>query len=68
MGTGEVKEAPVRVVLELDPGVEPISGTITAASGPAQSFNGLMQLVAALDGMREGQVATSEDEARSNGS
>jgi hypothetical protein len=39
-------------VLELEPGTEPISGSIGHESGPARSFAGLMQLVAALDDLR----------------
>lgn len=41
----------LRIVLELDLGVDPISGRIRADGEPA-AFDGWLQLVAALEAMR----------------
>ena len=47
------REQPLRIVLDLEPGSEPISGTIASGSDPGEPFAGVMQLVAALDRLRE---------------
>ena len=57
MGLGEGSSTePLRIVLDVEPGVEPISGTIATRSHPEETFAGVMQLVAALDRLRGDDV------------
>jgi hypothetical protein len=66
MGLEEGRREPLRIVLDVEQGVEPISGTIASGSDPAEPFAGVMQLVAALDRLRgdepEQQLAGVENE------
>jgi hypothetical protein len=65
MGLEEGRREPLRIVLDVEPGVEPISGTIASGSDPGEPFAGVMQLVAALDRMRgygDIEVPTTQDE------
>ena len=69
MGTEKESGSRLRIVLDLESGVEPISGTIASGTDPAEPFAGLMQLVAALDRLRDetpatGRVAAIENEQR----
>jgi hypothetical protein len=47
-----VQGEPLRIVLELEPGVEPVKGSASTASEPSVRFDGLMELVAAIDSLR----------------
>jgi hypothetical protein len=58
MGMEKESGGPLRIVLDLEPGAEPITGTIASGSRPRESFAGVMQLVAALDRLRD-QTAAS---------
>jgi hypothetical protein len=59
MGTERVHGERQRIVLDLEVGTDPITGTIAAAASPVQPFSGLMQLVAALDEIRESSAANA---------
>jgi hypothetical protein len=52
MGLEKGRRDPLRIVLDVQSGVEPISGTIASGTDPAEPFAGVMQLVAALDRLR----------------
>jgi hypothetical protein len=52
MGMEKGRRDRLRIVLELEDGSEPISGTIAADLGPAEPFAGVMQLIAAVDRVR----------------
>jgi hypothetical protein len=44
---------PLRLVLELDPGAEPIHGTITDGGGRVREYVGWLALISALDELRQ---------------
>jgi hypothetical protein len=52
MGTEKDSGDRLRIVLDLEPGAEPITGTIASGSQRGEQFAGVMQLVAALDRLR----------------
>ena len=48
------------VLLHLDVGSDPISGTLVPPDGSSQQFVGWMQLAAAVERAHEGQPLTAE--------
>ena len=49
-----------RITIELDPGVQPISGWLQQAPKPRQEFQGMVELIALLDEARE-RIAHESD-------
>ena len=50
----------VRLELELDRGLEPISGRVRTADNPTQSFSGVLDLINLLDHARGGELAPEQ--------
>jgi hypothetical protein len=49
----EQERATATVVLELNLGAEPMSGSLTEADGPARNFEGWLELVSMLESIRK---------------
>lgn len=49
------------VVVTIEPGSDPIAGTVRNAAGPAIPFVGYVELVAQLERYRQGDAAAPED-------
>ena len=56
-----------RIVLELEPGAEPISGLASAPPSSAVRFDGLIQLIAAIDSLRSSMPAGQRFEPVADG-
>jgi hypothetical protein len=50
-----------RVMLELDPGSEPIAGRLLPADGAASEFVGYLALIEAIEGVRGGSELRPDD-------
>jgi hypothetical protein len=57
---GAVDE-PLRISIEIDPGSEPVAGTIAAAGAAPRAFIGWMELVHAIDRVRRRDSGGEED-------
>lgn len=59
-----VRGGRISLRLELDQGSEPISGRLAAADGPAEEFQGWLELAAALERLVTKDSRAGEDVAR----
>jgi hypothetical protein len=62
MATMCSEPAPDRVLIEIDPAAEPISGVIRHGASPARAFSGWLELVALLDSERRPAAGPSPPE------
>jgi hypothetical protein len=54
-------DEPLRISIELDPGTEPLAGTITVPGTEPRTFVGWMELVHAIDHARRARDGDEED-------
>jgi hypothetical protein len=52
---------PLRISIELDPGAEPVAGTITVSGAAPRAFVGWMELIHAIDRARLARDDRDED-------
>jgi hypothetical protein len=57
-------DEPLTVVLELASDREPVEGSVRIRPGETRAFTGWMELVAALEDARSGELADSRPDAR----